>query len=66
MKKFGEYLQNMRIFDLATTDNSMGNEERFSRLRLVVDYFKTLKGLTWGIIDQLSTTVSSIQHVYDL
>ena len=66
VKKFGEYLQNMRIFDLATTDNSMGNEERFSRLRLVVDYFKTLKGLTWGIIDQLSTTVSSIQHVYDL
>ena len=66
VKKLGEYLLNMRSFDQATTDNTMNNEERFGQLRQVVEYFKTVKGLTSGIVEQLSTTVSSIRHVYDL
>ena len=66
VKKFGEYLHSMRIFDQATTDNSMNNDERFLQLEGVVNYFKTVKGLTSGITEQLSTTVSSIRNVYNL
>ena len=65
-RHLGEYLHNMRVFDQATTDNVMDNSERFRQLELVVNYFKSLKGLTSGLVDQLSTTVKSIKHVYDL
>ena len=65
-KQLGEYLHNMRVFDQATTGNEVNNEERFSQLDQVVSFFKTVKGLTSGIVDQLSTTVQSIKHVYNL
>ena len=66
VQKLGEYLHHMRVFDQATTDNAMDNEKRFQDLDQVVDYFKSLKGLTSGIVEQVSTTVSSIHHVYNL
>ena len=66
VKKFGEYLHHMRLFDLATTDNSMENTQRFRELNQVITYFKSLTGLTSGLVDQLSTTVASIQHTFDL
>jgi len=65
-KKFGEYLHFMRVFDQATTENEMNNEERFNELDKVVGFFKTVKGLTSGILDQLSTTVQSLKHVHKL
>ena len=66
VQKLGEYLYNMRAFDQATTDNAMNNNERFRQLDQVVNYFKSLKNLTSGLVDQLSTTVKSINRVYDL
>lgn len=66
VQKLGEYLENMRTFDQATVDNEANNDERFLKLSGVVNYFKGLKGLTSGLVEQLSTTVSSIKKVYDL
>ena len=52
-RHLGEYLHNMRVFDQATTDNVMDNSERFRQLELVVNYFKSLKGLTSGLVEAL-------------
>ena len=63
-KKLGEYLHHMRLFDKATTDNDMDNGARFRDLESVVAYFRTLKGLTSGLVHQLTTTVESLKAVH--
>ena len=63
-QKLGEYLHHMRLFDQATTDNEMSNDKRFSDLDAVIGYFNTLKGLTSGLVSQLTTTVKSLKTLW--
>ena len=66
VKELGDYLHHLRLFDLATTNNEMDNSVRFHNLDSVVAYFKTLKGLTSGLVHQLSTTVESLKAVHQI
>jgi len=66
VKQLGEYLHYMRIFDEATTDNGMDNTVRFHNLNAVLTYFRSLKGLTGGLVGQVKTTVESLKTVFEL
>ena len=63
-QKLGEYLHMMRLFDQATTNNDLNNDKRFADLEAVIIYFKTIKGLTSGLVTQLTTTVKSLKTLW--
>jgi DNA polymerase III epsilon subunit-like protein len=63
-QKLGEYLGFMRLFDQSTTDNDMDNNMRISNLKTVITYLKTLRGLTSGLVQQVSTTIGSIEAIF--
>jgi len=65
-QQLGEYLHFMRVFDEATTDNTMDNSIRFHNLTSVLAYFSNLNGLTGGLVSQVKTTVESLQKVFAL